>query len=64
MHADKLDGELVASLPVPHTGGWEKWQNLSTSILKPITGKHDLYLVFKGNKGGKLFTFDWWKFEQ
>ena len=64
VHADKLDGELVASLPVPHTGGWEKWQNLSTSILKPITGKHDLYLVFKGNKGGKLFTFDWWKFEK
>ena len=62
VHADKTDGTLIASLPVPHTGGWEKWQTLSTHVVTPVTGKHDLYLVFKGNKGGKLFTFDWWQF--
>ena len=64
VHVDKMDGDLVAILEVPHTGGWEKWQTLSTPLIKSITGKHDLYFVFKGNKGGKLFTFDWWKFEK
>ncbi len=62
VHADAIDGTLVASLAVPHTGGWEKWQTLTASVASPVTGKHDLYFVFKGNKGGKLFTFDWWQF--
>ncbi len=62
VHADALDGTLVASLAVPHTGGWEKWQTLTAAVASPVTGKHDLYFVFKGNKGGKLFTFDWWQF--
>ncbi len=62
VHADALDGTLVASLAVPHTGGWEKWQTLTAAVTSPVTGKHDLYFVFKGNKGGKLFTFDWWQF--
>jgi beta-xylosidase len=62
VRADALDGTLVASLAVPHTGGWEKWQTLTATVASPVTGKHDLYFVFKGNKGGKLFTFDWWQF--
>ncbi len=62
VHADSTGGTLVASLAVPHTGGWEKWQTLTTAVASPITGKHDVCFVFKGNKGGKLFTFDWWQF--
>ena len=64
VHADALDGTLVASLAVPHTGGWEKWQTLTAAVASPVTGKHDLFFVFKGNKGGKLFTFDWWQFSK
>ncbi len=64
VHADRKDGELIASLTVPHTGGWEEWKTLSTPVLKAITGKHDLFFVFTGNKGGKLFTFDWWTFNK
>ena len=33
-------------------------------MLKKVTGKHDMYFVFKGLKGSKLFNFDWWKFEK
>ncbi len=64
VRADGKDGDIVASLTVPYTGGWEKWRTLSTQVVKSVTGKHDLYLVFKGNKGGKLFTFDWWQFSK
>ena len=27
-------------------------------MLKKVTGKHDIYFVFKGLKGSKLFNFD------
>lgn len=58
---DSLDGELIACLPIPHTGGWECWKTLKTEMLIPITGTHDLYFAFKGRKGCKLFNFDWWR---
>ena len=60
---DSIGGELLATLDVPATGGWEKWQTLTvdlaprTSYLAP----RDLYLVFTGRKGPKLFNFDWWE---
>lgn len=63
VHLDSLQGEIVAQLPVHHTGGWEVWQTLQAPMKDGVTGKHDLYFTFTGLKGGKLFTFDWWKVE-
>ena len=60
---DKKDGELVASLDVPGTGGWEEWRVLETPALMEIQGVHDIYLVFKGRKGPKLFNIDYWQFK-
>ncbi len=63
---DSVAGKLLGTLDVPGTGGWEKWQTL-TADLKPLDGypellhTRDLYLVFKGRKGPKLFNFDWWE---
>ena len=64
VHLDKEDGELVARIDVTRTGGWEKWKTFSAQMLKKVTGKHDVYFVFKGLKGSKLFNLDWWKFEK
>lgn len=64
VHLDKEDGELVAKIDVTKTGGWEKWKTFSAQMLKKVTGKHDVYFVFKGLKGSKLFNLDWWKFEK
>lgn len=64
VHLDKKDGELVAKIDVSKTGGWEKWKTFSAQMMKKVTGKHDIYFVFKGLKGSKLFNFDWWKFEK
>lgn len=59
---DSIGGELIASLDVSHTGGWEHWTTVTTNDVKPVSGVHDVYLLFKGRKGCKLFNFDWWQF--
>ena len=58
---DSIKGKLACKLEVPGTGGWEKWQTLTADFTELVKGRHDLYLVFKGRKGPKLFNFDWWE---
>ena len=63
---DSVGGKLLGTLDVPGTGGWEKWQTITTDLaaLDSYPSRlhtRDLYLVFKGRKGPKLFNFDWWK---
>lgn len=61
LYADSIGGPLLATIRIPHTGGWEKWQTVSASVSGTVNGVHDLYFVFKGYKGRKLFNIDWWK---
>jgi hypothetical protein len=63
VRVDSLGGKVIACLKVSRTGGWEKWQTVTVPVTETITGCHDIYFVFKGMKGGKLFTFDWWRFD-
>ena len=58
---DSVGGERLGRLEVPGTGGWEEWQTLTTDLTKVVKGHHDLYFVFTGRKGPKLFNFDWWE---
>ena len=63
---DSVGGQLLGTLNVPGTGGWEKWQTITTDLaaLDSYPSRlhtRDLYLVFKGRKGPKLFNFDWWE---
>lgn len=44
--------------------GWEEWRLLWTELARQVTGKHDVYFAFTGNKRPKLFNFDWWRFER
>jgi hypothetical protein len=60
---DSLGGQTIAQLTVPPTFGWEAWREQKTDITAPVTGKHDIFFAFVGNKGAKLFNFDWWKFD-
>lgn len=62
VHLDSIRGEQIAEIKVPHTGGWERWMTVEASLQKQATGLHDVYFVFKGRKGCKLFNFDWWQF--
>lgn len=61
LRADSIGGQVIASVVVPRTGGWEKWGTFSADALAPVKGVHDIFFVFKGNKGAKLFNFDWWE---
>ena len=39
------------------------WREFSTQLDEQVTGTHDLYFLFTGYKGCKLFNLDWWQFE-
>lgn len=64
VHMDSISGPLVARLDVPGTGGWEDWKTLEADAVTEVPGVHDIYFVFKGRKGPKLFNFDWWEFKK
>ena len=61
IHLDSIGGKLLGTVNVPGTGGWEKWQTITTDLTAIATGHHDLYFVFTGRIGPKLFNFDWWE---
>ena len=77
IHLDSIGGRCLGTLNVPATGGWEKWQTITIDLdystitdidapTRTISGLKlpeiaDVYLVFKGRKGPKLFNFDWWE---
>ena len=80
LHLDSIGGQLLGTLQVPGTGGWEQWQTIEAPLAPPsapegatnarksneapsgaVGGARDLFLVFKGRKGPKLFNFDWWE---
>lgn len=63
VHIDSLDGPLVAEVFVPGTGGWENWRYVETDVCKEASGVHDIFFLFKGRKGPKLFNFDYWMFK-
>jgi hypothetical protein len=65
VHIDSIRGQMLGRLEVPATGGWEQWQTLSANLEAASLPSQtvDLYLVFTGRKGPKLFNFDWWKFD-
>lgn len=59
---DGVEGELIATVGVPRTGGSDRWELVSTEVTS-VTGIHDVYFVFKGNASGELMYFDYWMFK-
>ena len=64
LHADSINGKMIATINIPSTGGWENFCNFSANTLIPVTGVHDLFFVFHGQKGRKLMNFSWWEMEK
>ena len=58
---DSIKGKMIGRLDVPATGGWEKWRDITIDLTAIASGVHDMYFVFTGRKGPKLFNFDWWE---
>ena len=61
---DSPDGVVLTTVNVAPTGGWEEWETFSANIANAPEGKHDLYFLFKGLKGCKLFNFDYWQLKK
>ncbi len=57
------NGEVIATVKIDGTGGWEQWKEFSADVKVPLTGLQDLTFVYHGFNSIKLFNLDWWKFE-
>jgi len=59
IHLDRLNGPLLCSLKVPHTGGWQNWISLKAPT-NGVTGSHKLFFLFKGGDG-YLLNVAWYR---
>jgi len=57
---DSPQGELIGTVDVGHTGGWDNWWEFSGGI-DVISGRRDVYFKFVGG-GGFLFNLDTFNF--
>ncbi|MCM3631245.1 carbohydrate-binding protein [Paenibacillus glycanilyticus] len=53
---DGINGPVIATAEVSGTGGWQTFQVFDGEMKAPVTGKHLVYLQFKGNDW--LYNFD------
>lgn len=61
VYADSIGGKALAITDVHRTEGWEKWTTETVNLQRAITGKHDLYFYFSGQKGRELMNINWWQ---
>lgn len=60
---DSLDsGTKIAECNIGSTGSWTTFSTFTTNILEPVSGRHDVYLKFKGAGSDKLFMLQWLTF--
>ncbi|MDP5275923.1 carbohydrate-binding protein [Chengkuizengella axinellae] len=56
-----ITGQLIGTLDVSNTGGWQSWVTSSISV-EDTAGVHDLYLIFKG--GSSIGNLNWFTFTE
>ncbi len=61
LHTGKIDGPILGIIDIHASGEGDIWKTITTPV-KSITGVHDLFCVFRGEKD--LFNFDWWRFKE
>jgi hypothetical protein len=59
LRLNRLDGPVVATIPVPATGGFEKFETFSTSMTD-VAGIRTIYLCYKGGDGN-LMNVNWFE---
>ena len=55
------DGTLIAECNITSTGDWNTFEVFSSEVA-PVGGRHDVYLRFTGEEGGRLFILKWVQF--
>ena len=56
-HADAVDGELIAKIPIV---AGDEWQDASAAVLKQLKGVHNLFVTMPD---GVLMHVDWVQFK-
>lgn len=59
-HLDSIRGKMLARVEVRRTGGGEQFRMFEAPIEELPTGRHEVFIVFRGVKGAKLLNLDWW----
>ncbi len=59
-HLDTPGGLRIATVPVPDAGGYQSWTTVTSPVDVPVTGIHDVYIVFKSN--GSAGNVNWFDF--
>ncbi len=63
LHLDGAEGEKVGEVQVS-PGDGKEWKDVSCDVdPEKVKGKHNLYLVFKGEEGQLMYA-DYWKFDE
>jgi beta-xylosidase len=58
---DSARGRKIAECKIGSTGSLYAFKRFAAPVL-PVSGNHDVYLIFSGNDPGKLFTLKWFRF--
>jgi hypothetical protein len=53
---DSMNGPVIATSKIAGTGGWQNFKVFSADVTTPVTGKHIVFMLFKG--GDWLYNFD------
>lgn len=52
----------IAECTITNTGNIDSYKTFKTNLLKPVQGRHDVYLRFRGAGADKLFRLKWLTF--
>ena len=56
VYIDSIDANTkIAECNISGTGSWTTFETFSAKLLSPVSGKHDVYLLFTGSVMNKLF---------
>ncbi|HLT41350.1 MAG TPA: carbohydrate-binding protein, partial [Sphingobacteriaceae bacterium] len=61
---DSKNGQKIAEVNVPLTGGEDRWELVRSEISENVTGVHDVYFLFKSKASSKILHFDYWMFSR
>src|SRR6185503_13547510 len=63
VHADALDGALIATADIPVNGDWQVYSDITVPVVDP-GGEHEIFLSFLSEPGQDgLYNINWFRFD-
>jgi hypothetical protein len=59
---DDENGQILASMPVSSTGGWQQWTTTRLSLSRSIGGQHDVHVIFRSEGERDFVNVNWIRF--